>query len=106
MIPIYILAASGAVSDVVSATLGTPADVVKSRMMSQQYDINDRGLIFSSSLDCLMSTVSSNPLCMALLHSYIPPYQSTSTSLPPLPLPSSQVRQEGFWAIYKGLVLT
>ena len=50
-----------AVSGVVSATLGTPADVVKSRMMSQQYDINNRGLIFSSSLDCLMSTVSSNP---------------------------------------------
>ncbi|CAI8046835.1 Mitochondrial uncoupling protein 4 [Geodia barretti] len=57
-------------SGLVSATLGTPADVVKSRMMSQQYHHGNRGSLYSSSLDCLTSTV----------------------------------RQEGFWALYKGFV--
>ena len=57
-----------AVSGVVSATLGTPADVVKSRMMSQQYDINNRGLIFSSSLHGLShvhSQFQSSPIYLS-----------------------------------------
>ena len=52
------VATISAVSGLVSATMGTPADVIKTRMMSQAYDQNNRGLVYSSSLNCLLSTVS------------------------------------------------
>lgn len=44
-------------SGLVSAVLGTPADVMKTRIMNQPY-INGRGTIYSSTLDCLIKTVS------------------------------------------------
>jgi solute carrier family 25 uncoupling protein 27 len=47
---------ASACSGLVSAILGTPADVVKTRIMNQQY-INGRGALYSSSVDCLVKTV-------------------------------------------------
>ncbi|XP_063868397.1 mitochondrial uncoupling protein 4-like isoform X2 [Scylla paramamosain] len=89
-------ALSSALSGLVSAILGCPADVIKARIMNQpvdhkqslkvQKDLKDckavecarvwrttrdrRGLLYKNSLDCLMKTV----------------------------------RNEGFWALYKGFV--
>ena len=48
---------SSACSGVVAATLGTPADVVKTRIMNQKRDKNGKGLYYKSSLDCLMKTI-------------------------------------------------
>ena len=47
-----------AVSGLTSALLGTPADVIKSRIMNQPYDDSGRGLYYRSSIDCLTKTVS------------------------------------------------
>ncbi|XP_071952972.1 mitochondrial uncoupling protein 4-like [Antedon mediterranea] len=44
-------------SGLVAAILGTPADVIKTRIMNQPTDANGRGLIYKSSLDCLRKTV-------------------------------------------------
>lgn len=41
----------------VAATLGTPADVVKTRVMNQPLDEHGRGLIYKGSVDCLVSTI-------------------------------------------------
>ena len=38
--------------------MGTPADVVKSRMMNQPYNEHGVGLYYKSSIDCLVTTVS------------------------------------------------
>ena len=56
-----------ACSGVVSATLGTPADVMKTRMMNQPYGLDGKGLLYRSTLDCLIQTVfrdKINDLCM------------------------------------------
>ncbi|KAK8400677.1 hypothetical protein O3P69_002467 [Scylla paramamosain] len=63
-------ALSSALSGLVSAILGCPADVIKARIMNQPVDHKQRGLLYKNSLDCLMKTV----------------------------------RNEGFWALYKGFV--
>ncbi|XP_076873464.1 mitochondrial uncoupling protein 4 isoform X2 [Brachyhypopomus gauderio] len=44
-------------SGLVAATMGTPADVVKTRIMNQPRDSNGRGLLYKSSVDCLIQTV-------------------------------------------------
>ena len=41
----------------VSAIMGTPADVVKARMMNQPMDANGKGLLYKGSLDCLKKTL-------------------------------------------------
>ena len=41
----------------VSAIMGTPADVVKSRMMNQPTQENGQGLLYKNSFDCLMQTI-------------------------------------------------
>ncbi|NXI19667.1 UCP4 protein, partial [Irena cyanogastra] len=48
---------SSACSGLVAAVLGTPADVVKTRMMNQPRDKQGRGLLYKSSMDCLIQTV-------------------------------------------------
>lgn len=48
---------SSGCSGLVAATLGTPADVVKTRIMNQPRDLNNKGLYYSSSIDCLVKTV-------------------------------------------------
>lgn len=53
---VYLLFISGC-SGLVSATLGTPADVIKTRMMNQRY-INGVGELYSSTFNCLTKTVS------------------------------------------------
>uniref|UniRef100_A0A4W4HTZ5 Mitochondrial uncoupling protein 4 n=2 Tax=Electrophorus electricus TaxID=8005 RepID=A0A4W4HTZ5_ELEEL len=44
-------------SGLVAATMGTPADVVKTRIMNQPWDSNGKGLLYKSSVDCLVQTV-------------------------------------------------
>lgn len=41
----------------VAATMGTPADVVKTRIMNQPTDANGRGLLYKGSIDCLQQTI-------------------------------------------------
>ncbi|XP_064478671.1 mitochondrial uncoupling protein 4-like [Ornithodoros turicata] len=48
--------ASG-MSGLVAATLATPADVIRTRVMNQPTDDRGRGLLYKSPLDCLMKTV-------------------------------------------------
>lgn len=48
---------SSACAGLVGATMGTPADVVKARIMNQPVDQNGKGLLYKSSLDCLVKTV-------------------------------------------------
>jgi len=45
-------------SGLVAATLGTPADVVKTRIMNQARDKHGNGLFYKSSLDCLFKSTS------------------------------------------------
>ena len=68
-------------SGLVSAILGTPADVVKTRIMNQLYN-DGHGVHYTSSWDCLTKTVRgpSHPM------SYLSPSQ---TSHLPSPLPTS-----------------
>ncbi|KAL2095598.1 hypothetical protein ACEWY4_007746 [Coilia grayii] len=44
-------------SGLVAATMGTPADVVKTRIMNQPRDLHGRGLLYKSSIDCLIQSV-------------------------------------------------
>lgn len=48
---------SSVFSGLVAATMSTPADVVKTRIMNQPTDRNGRGVLYRSSLDCLTQTV-------------------------------------------------
>ncbi len=74
-----------------SAVLGTPADVIKTRMMNQQY-INGRGELYLSSYDCLSKTVSCH------LSANLGSRQSFLCCL--------QVKAEGVPALWKGFVPT
>ncbi|KAG8182796.1 hypothetical protein JTE90_009109 [Oedothorax gibbosus] len=62
---------SSSCSGLVAATLGTPADVVKTRIMNQPTDKNGRGLFYKSSIDCLMRTVQEEGF-MALYKGFVP----------------------------------
>uniref|UniRef100_A0AAY5KPG7 Mitochondrial uncoupling protein 4 n=1 Tax=Esox lucius TaxID=8010 RepID=A0AAY5KPG7_ESOLU len=44
-------------SGLVAATMGTPADVIKTRIMNQPRDMNGRGVLYTSSIDCLIQSV-------------------------------------------------
>merc|ERR1719507_2565911 len=48
---------SSACAGLVSAIMGTPADVVKARVMNQPMDANGKGLLYKGSLDCLKKTL-------------------------------------------------
>ena len=48
---------SSACAGLVGAIMGTPADVVKARVMNQATDEKGRGVVYKNSLDCLIVTV-------------------------------------------------
>ncbi|KAM7118689.1 LOW QUALITY PROTEIN: mitochondrial uncoupling protein 4 [Ciconia maguari] len=58
-------------SGLVAAVLGTPADVVKTRIMNQPRDKQGRGLLYKSSMDCLIQTVQAEGF-MSLYKGFIP----------------------------------
>ncbi|XP_027644982.1 mitochondrial uncoupling protein 4 isoform X1 [Falco peregrinus] len=58
-------------SGLVAAVLGTPADVVKTRIMNQPRDKQGRGLLYKSSMDCLIQTVKGEGF-MSLYKGFIP----------------------------------
>ena len=41
----------------VSAILGTPADVIKTRIMNQPLDKNGKGVYYKGSMDCLLQAI-------------------------------------------------
>lgn len=48
---------SSACAGLVGAVMGTPADVVKARVMNQPTDSQGRGLVYRNSVDCLLQTI-------------------------------------------------
>lgn len=44
-------------SGLIAATLGTPADVIRTRVMNQPTDDKGRGLSYKGPLECLIKTV-------------------------------------------------
>ncbi|XP_014278841.1 mitochondrial uncoupling protein 4 isoform X2 [Halyomorpha halys] len=62
---------SSGCAGLVAATMGTPADVVKTRIMNQPTDANGNGLIYKSSVDCLVKTVENEGL-FALYKGFLP----------------------------------
>ncbi|KAK8733191.1 hypothetical protein OTU49_006518 [Cherax quadricarinatus] len=64
-------ALSSACSGLIGATMGTPVDVVKTRVMNQPTDDRARGLLYRNSLDCLLKTVH-NEGFWALYKGFIP----------------------------------
>ncbi|XP_053317216.1 mitochondrial uncoupling protein 4 [Spea bombifrons] len=58
-------------SGLVAASLGTPADVIKTRIMNQPRDKNGRGILYKSSLDCFMQAVRGEGF-MSLYKGFIP----------------------------------
>lgn len=55
----------------VAATMGSPADVVKTRVMNQPTDINGKGLLYKGSLDCLQQTIGKEGF-FALYKGFLP----------------------------------
>ncbi|XP_043209097.1 mitochondrial uncoupling protein 4-like isoform X2 [Amphibalanus amphitrite] len=62
---------ASACSGLVSATLGTPADVVKTRVMNQPTDHHGRGLLYRNSIDCFIHLVRSEGL-LAMYKGFLP----------------------------------
>ncbi|MBN3302939.1 UCP4 protein, partial [Amia calva] len=58
-------------SGLVAATLGTPADVIKTRIMNQPRDFHGRGLLYRSSVDCLIQSVRGEGF-MSLYKGFLP----------------------------------
>ncbi|KAG1664489.1 Mitochondrial uncoupling protein 4 [Nymphon striatum] len=58
-------------SGLMASILGTPADVIKTRVMNQPTDANGRGLLYKSSSDCLMKSVKQEGF-FALYKGFIP----------------------------------
>uniref|UniRef100_A0A7M5ECL1 Mitochondrial uncoupling protein n=2 Tax=Anopheles funestus TaxID=62324 RepID=A0A7M5ECL1_ANOFN len=55
----------------VAATMGTPADVVKTRIMNQPTDASGRGLLYKGSIDCLQQTIGKEGF-FALYKGFLP----------------------------------
>lgn len=55
----------------VGAIMGTPADVVKARVMNQPTDEFGRGLVYKSSVDCAMQTIKGEGF-LALYKGFVP----------------------------------
>jgi len=62
---------SSGCAGLVGAIMGTPADVVKARVMNQPTDSDGRGLIYRSSADCFLQTVRGEGF-MALYKGFLP----------------------------------
>ncbi|XP_029451923.1 mitochondrial uncoupling protein 4 isoform X2 [Rhinatrema bivittatum] len=58
-------------SGLVAAILGTPADVIKTRIMNQPRDKQGRGLLYRSSIDCTMQAIRGEGF-MSLYKGFIP----------------------------------
>ncbi|GAB5571579.1 mitochondrial uncoupling protein 4 isoform X6 [Prionailurus iriomotensis] len=58
-------------SGLVASILGTPADVIKSRIMNQPRDKQGRGLLYKSSTDCLIQAVQGEGF-MSLYKGFLP----------------------------------
>ncbi|XP_023687314.1 mitochondrial uncoupling protein 4 [Paramormyrops kingsleyae] len=58
-------------SGLVAAIMGTPADVIKTRIMNQPRDNGGRGLLYKSSLDCLLQTIRGEGF-MSLYKGFLP----------------------------------
>ncbi|XP_078398158.1 mitochondrial uncoupling protein 4 [Cetorhinus maximus] len=58
-------------SGLVAATMGTPADVIKTRIMNQTRDKQGRGLLYTSTIDCLVKTIKREGL-MSLYKGFLP----------------------------------
>ncbi|XP_050083039.1 mitochondrial uncoupling protein 4-like isoform X1 [Anopheles aquasalis] len=55
----------------VAATMGTPADVVKTRVMNQPTDASGKGLLYKGSIDCLQQTIGKEGF-FALYKGFLP----------------------------------
>ncbi|RZC37050.1 mitochondrial uncoupling protein 4 [Asbolus verrucosus] len=55
----------------VAASMGTPADVVKTRVMNQPMDEKGKGLLYKSSIDCFQKTVKNEGFA-ALYKGFLP----------------------------------
>ncbi|CAH1113566.1 unnamed protein product [Psylliodes chrysocephalus] len=55
----------------VAAAMGTPADVIKTRVMNQPMDDRGKGTLYSSSIDCLRKTIKQEGL-VALYKGFLP----------------------------------
>jgi len=62
---------SSACAGLVGAIMGTPADVVKARIMNQPTDSSGKGILYKSSLDCLTKTIKHEGF-FALYKGFIP----------------------------------
>nr|XP_033791486.1 mitochondrial uncoupling protein 4 [Geotrypetes seraphini] len=58
-------------SGLIAAILGTPADVIKSRIMNQPRDKQGRGLLYKSSIDCLIQAIRGEGF-MSLYKGFVP----------------------------------
>ncbi|XP_075057423.1 mitochondrial uncoupling protein 4 [Mixophyes fleayi] len=58
-------------SGLVAATLGTPADVIKTRIMNQPRDKHGRGILYKSSTDCFIQAVCGEGF-LSLYKGFIP----------------------------------
>eukprot|EP00039_Didymoeca_costata_P003747 m.69461 g.69461 ORF g.69461 m.69461 type:complete len:305 (+) comp12057_c0_seq2:107-1021(+) len=63
-------ASASAGAGLVAATMGTPADVIKTRVMNQPYE-NGKGVLYSGSLDCLRKTIAEDGF-MSLYKGFVP----------------------------------
>ncbi|XP_064196307.1 mitochondrial uncoupling protein 4 isoform X1 [Anguilla rostrata] len=68
-------------SGLVAATMGTPADVVKTRIMNQPRDSNGRGILYKSSTDCLMKSVKGEGL-RSLYKGFLPTWMRMVNTAP------------------------
>ncbi|EDS42552.1 mitochondrial uncoupling protein [Culex quinquefasciatus] len=55
----------------VAATMGTPADVVKTRVMNQPTDLHGNGLLYKGAIDCLQQTIGKEGF-FALYKGFLP----------------------------------
>lgn len=62
---------SSGCAGLVGAVLGTPADVVKARIMNQPTDAAGRGILYRNSLDCLSQTIKGEGF-MGLYKGFLP----------------------------------
>jgi len=62
---------SSACAGLVGAIMGTPADVVKARVMNQPTDSRGRGIVYRNSFDCLMMTIRGEGF-LALYKGFLP----------------------------------
>ncbi|XP_072913325.1 mitochondrial uncoupling protein 4 isoform X3 [Hemitrygon akajei] len=64
-------ALSSICAGLVAATMGTPADVIKTRIMNQTRDKQGRGLLYTSTYDCLKQTIKREGL-LSLYKGFLP----------------------------------